>query len=53
MKISVELLAQALRGAEAAHKIHEEVTGKPDPDWPTFYANWLMENTILGHKTVT
>jgi hypothetical protein len=34
-------LAQALRRAEEAHGRHEAETGEPDPDWPTWYAQFL------------
>jgi catechol 2,3-dioxygenase-like lactoylglutathione lyase family enzyme len=35
-------LAQALRRAEAAHGRYEEQTGKPDPDWPDWYAGYMV-----------
>jgi catechol 2,3-dioxygenase-like lactoylglutathione lyase family enzyme len=35
-------LAAALRRAAAAHGKHEERTGKPDPDWPDWYAEYLV-----------
>ena len=38
---SVDGLADALRRAEAAHGKYEEETGKPDPDWPQWYARYL------------
>jgi len=31
-------LAQALRRAADAHHQHEQQTGRPDPDWPSWYA---------------
>jgi hypothetical protein len=34
-------LAQALRRA-AAHGQHEERTGQPDPDWPDWYAEYMV-----------
>lgn len=33
-------LARALRRAADAHGKHEEQTGRPDPDWPGWYALW-------------
>src|SRR5437868_10356718 len=40
---SVDGLADALRRAEAAHGKYEEETGKPDPDWPQWYARYLAD----------
>ncbi len=34
-------LASALRRAEAAHGEHEKRTGKADPDWPDWYAEFI------------
>ena len=34
-------LAQALRRAEQAHGRYEKEIGHPDPDWPTWYAEYL------------
>jgi hypothetical protein len=34
-------LARALRRAADAHAQHEEQTGRPDPDWPYWYAHYL------------
>jgi hypothetical protein len=34
-------LARALRRAADAHHQHEEQTGRPDPDWPAWYALYL------------
>jgi hypothetical protein len=41
-------LAEALRRAAAAHGIHEEQLGYPDPDWPSWYAQY-MEEEQAGH----
>jgi catechol 2,3-dioxygenase-like lactoylglutathione lyase family enzyme len=38
---SVSGLADALRRAAAAHGKHEEEIGKPDPDWPDWYAQYM------------
>ena len=35
-------LAAALRRAAAAHGEHEKRTGQPDPDWPDWYANYIV-----------
>ncbi|MFD1546402.1 hypothetical protein [Nonomuraea guangzhouensis] len=35
-------LAAALRRAETAHGKHEEETGQPDPDWPDWYAQFMV-----------
>ncbi len=34
-------LAQALRRAADAHQQHEQQTGRPDPDWPSWYALYI------------
>ncbi len=39
---SVAGLADALRRAEAAHGKHEQETGQPDPDWPDWYAQYMV-----------
>ena len=39
---SVEDLADALRLAAEAHGKHEERTGKADPDWPDWYALYMV-----------
>jgi catechol 2,3-dioxygenase-like lactoylglutathione lyase family enzyme len=35
-------LAKALQRAAAAHGKHEERTGKADPDWPDWYAEYMV-----------
>ncbi len=35
-------LAGALRQAAAAHGIHEQEIGHPDPDWPDWYAQYMV-----------
>ena len=35
-------LAQALRHAAAAHGQHETRTGQPDPNWPDWYAEFMV-----------
>jgi len=39
---SVEDLAEALRRAEAAHGEHEQRTGEADPNWPGWYALYMV-----------
>ncbi|MFI6762325.1 hypothetical protein ACIBF5_24640 [Micromonospora sp. NPDC050417] len=38
---SVQELEQSLRDAAAAHGRHEAETGREDPDWPTWYADYM------------
>ena len=35
-------LAEALRRAAAAHGEHEARTGQADPDWPDWYAEYMV-----------
>jgi hypothetical protein len=35
-------LVSALRRAAAAHGRHEERTGKADPNWPDWYAEFMV-----------
>ena len=39
---SVSDLAEALRRAAEAHGKHEERTDKEDPDWPQWYALYMV-----------
>ena len=39
---SVSDLAEALRRAAEAHGRHEERTGEADPDWPDWYAAYMI-----------
>jgi hypothetical protein len=39
---SANELAGALRRAEAAHGEHEKRTGKADPNWPDWYARYMI-----------
>lgn len=44
-------LARALQRAADAHGKHEEQTGRPDPDWPSWYALYLeREQAGLDHE---
>jgi len=38
---SADDLAEAMKRAAAAHGVHEQETGKPDPGWPDWYAHFL------------
>ena len=52
---SVAGLADALRPAEAAHGKYEEETGQPDPNWPDWYAQYLVnerEGQVKGEGEV-
>jgi hypothetical protein len=40
---SVSDLAEALRRAAAAHGEHEKRIGKADPDWPDWYALYMVQ----------
>ena len=42
---SVAGLAGALRRAEAAHGKHEEEIGHADPDWPDWYAQYMVDES--------
>jgi len=33
-----DIILEALKNASAAHGVHEKELGKPDPDWPQWYA---------------
>ena len=43
---SVTGLAEALRRAEAAHGKHEEQIGHADPDWPDWYAQYMVDESV-------
>jgi len=40
---SASELAEALRRAAAAHGRHEERIGQADPDWPDWYADYMVK----------
>jgi hypothetical protein len=42
---SAEELADALRRAAEAHGKHEERTGQADPDWPDWYALYMVRES--------
>ena len=39
---SADELAQAIVRAEEAHAKHEEATGEADPNWPSWYARFMV-----------
>jgi catechol 2,3-dioxygenase-like lactoylglutathione lyase family enzyme len=43
---SVADLAGAMRRAEAAHGKYEQETGQPDPNWPDWYARYMLDEQI-------
>ncbi|MEU7905060.1 VOC family protein [Actinoplanes sp. NPDC049118] len=43
-------LAGALRRAAAAHGRHEEEIGKADPDWPDWYAQYMVDERTGGSR---
>jgi hypothetical protein len=43
MAIPAAELARELREAEAAHGVYERELGHSDPDWPTWYANFIVD----------
>ena len=45
---SAAALAEALRRAAAAHGRHEEEIGHPDPDWPDWYAQYMVQEQTGG-----
>ena len=45
---SVKDLAEALRRAAAAHGKHEERTGQVDPNWPDWYALYMVRERAGG-----
>ena len=38
---TTEILLDLLKRAEAGHALHEKELGKPDPDWPQWYAQFM------------
>lgn len=42
-KMTVEQLAKLLHDAEIAHGKYEESLGHPDPNWPKWYAEWILD----------
>ena len=40
-ELTEERLVELLRAAEAAHGEYERELGRPDDDWPTWYARFI------------
>lgn len=38
---TTEILLDLLKRAAQAHGVHEKELGKPDPDWPQWYAEHM------------
>ena len=36
-----DILREALKSAADAHGVHEKELGRPDPDWPRWYAEHM------------
>ena len=46
-----DILLQTLKSAAAAHGVHEKELGKPDPDWPQWYAEHMTRTlSDAGYK---
>ncbi|HEX5229069.1 MAG TPA: VOC family protein [Bryobacteraceae bacterium] len=44
------VILEALKNASAAHGVHEKEIGKPDPDWPQWYAGHMTRALLsAGH----
>jgi hypothetical protein len=42
-QLTTERLAQLLREAERAHGEYEKELGRRDEDWPSWYADYVLE----------
>ena len=42
MEMTKEKLAELLRRARKAHHEYEALLGKEDPDWATWYADFIL-----------
>jgi hypothetical protein len=38
---TTELLQDLLKRTAEAHGVHEKELGRPDPDWPQWYADYM------------
>jgi hypothetical protein len=41
---TTELLVDLLKRAAQAHGLHEKELGRPDPDWPQWYAEHMARS---------
>lgn len=46
--ITAANLGAMLKQASEAHHAYEQSTGKPDPDWPLWYASWILARVQLS-----
>ena len=45
------ILLEALKSAAAAHGVHEKELGRPDPDWPQWYAEHMTRSLgVAGYQ---
>lgn len=49
IELTREELAELLRDARRAHHDYEQSTGEPDDDWPSWYAEYLLDR--LGNRS--
>jgi hypothetical protein len=47
-ELSAEELAELLREAERAHGAYEEELGRRDEDWPSWYAQYILDRLASG-----
>ena len=47
-ELTAERLAELLREAEQAHAAYERDLGHRDEDWPTWYADYIVERLSDG-----
>lgn len=43
-----DILLEALKGAASAHGVHETELGRPDPDWPQWYAQHMAKTLVAA-----
>ena len=43
-----ELMLEILKRAATAHGVHEKELGRPDPDWPQWYAEHMARSLLEG-----
>ncbi|MFI5488373.1 hypothetical protein ACIBXA_11595 [Micromonospora echinaurantiaca] len=46
MDPTTEVLLDALKRAAEAHGVHEQQLGRPDPDWPQWYAEHMTRTLV-------
>jgi len=50
---TTELLLELLKGAAMAHGLHERELGRPDPDWPQWYAEFMTRTLGEAGYSIT